>query len=95
MLRPPELIPLDPPSADIQMPAPRKVLLPLGGEARMYTREMLTMLYRCSHGELGRLLARNMAPLPIRVDGTILWYQDETMIALAQVLRTLERWRKR
>jgi hypothetical protein len=108
MLRPIELIPLDrPPSAPvtaaqietpafpIPTPTPRKVLLPLGGEARMFTREHLTVIYRCSHGELGRLLARNMAPLPIRVDGTIFWYQDETMNALAQVMRTLERWRKR
>ena len=75
-------------------PTPKTVQLPAGGQAVMYTREHLTIMYRCSHGELGRLLARNMAPLPIRVDGAILWYVDETLRAQAQVLRTLERWRK-
>ena len=76
-------------------PSPRKVFLPLGGEAQMFSREHLTILYHCSHGELGRLLARNMMPLPIRVEGAILWYADEAMNALSPVLRTLERWRKR
>jgi len=61
----------------------------------MFTRENLTVLFRCSHGELGRLLARQMAPLPVRIDGQILWYVDETLSAHATVLRTLERWRQR
>lgn len=76
-------------------PPPRRTLLPLGGEALTYTRENLTQLYRCSHGELGRLLSRKMAPLPIRHEGMILWYVDEALAAQAQVIRTLERWRKR
>ena len=76
-------------------PNPRRVPLPLGGDALMYTRENLTQLYKCSHGELGRLLSRKMGPLPIRIDGAILWYVDETLNAQAQVIRTLERWRKR
>ena len=63
--------------------------------ATMYTRENLTVLFKCSHGELGRLLARKMAPLPVRVDGTILWYIDEVQNAQAQVMRTLERWKAR
>src|ERR1700680_1962787 len=74
---------------------PRKVPLPLGGTASMYTRENLTLLLKCSHGELGRLLARRMMALPIRVDGQILWYVDDVIPAQAQVIRTLERWRKR
>jgi hypothetical protein len=41
-----------------------------------YTRENLTVLFKCSHGELGRLLSRKMAPLPVRIDGQILWYID-------------------
>jgi hypothetical protein len=61
----------------------------------MYTRENLTVLFKCSHGELGRLLARKMAPLPVRIDGQILWYIDEVQNATAQVQRTLERWKKR
>lgn len=63
--------------------------------ASMYTRENLTALFKCSHGELGRLLARRMAPLPIRIDGQILWYIDEVQNATAQVQRTLERWKQR
>jgi hypothetical protein len=80
---------------DNPTPAPRKVPLPLGGDALMYTREQLTQIYRCSHGEIGRLLTRRMAPLPIRIDGAICWYVDEILGAQAQVIRTLERWRKR
>jgi hypothetical protein len=78
-----------------QNPSPRVVSLPLGGSASMYSRENLTLLFKCSHGELGRLLARRMCPLPIRHDGAILWFADEIMTATAQVIRTLERWRKR
>jgi hypothetical protein len=59
----------------------------------MFTRENLTALFKCSHGELGRLLARKMAPLPVRIDGTILWYADEVASASSTVLRTLERWK--
>lgn len=76
-------------------PEPRKVTLPLGGSASMYTRENLTLLFKCSHGELGRLLARRMAPLPVRIDGQILWYVDEIIPATSQVQRTIERWRRR
>lgn len=61
----------------------------------MFSREQLTILFKCSHGELGRLLARKQAPLPVRIDGNILWYVDETLSATPQVTRTLERWRKR
>jgi hypothetical protein len=63
--------------------------------ATMYTRENLTVLFKCSHGELGRLLSRKMAPLPVRIDGQILWHVDEVQNASAQVLRTLERWKTR
>lgn len=79
---------------DPGQPTPRPYPLPLGGSAMMFTRENLTHLYRCSHGELGRLLCRRQAPLPIRFDGQILWYVDECLNAQAQVIRTLERWRK-
>jgi hypothetical protein len=76
-------------------PPPRRVPLPLGGQALMYSREQLVALYRCSHGELGRMLRAKMAPLPIRIDGQILWYVDEVLGTQAQVERTLGRWRKR
>jgi hypothetical protein len=61
----------------------------------MYTRENLTVLFKCSHGELGRLLSRRMAPLPVRIDGQILWHRDEVNNATATVQRTLERWKTR
>jgi hypothetical protein len=63
--------------------------------AAMYTRENLTALFKCSHGELGRLLSRRMAPLPVRIDGVILWWIDEVQNATATVQRTLERWKVR
>ena len=63
--------------------------------ATMYTRENLTALFKCSHGELGRLLARKMAPLPVRIAGQILWHIDEVQNATASVQRTLERWKSR
>ena len=75
-------------------PSPKLVNLPLGGTASCYTREQMTVLYHCSHGELGRLLSRKLAPLPIRHDGAILWHVDEALTSQAQVTRTLERWRK-
>jgi hypothetical protein len=76
-------------------PKPRRVQLPLGGSADFFTREQMTVLYGCSHGELGRLLCRQQAPLPVRVDGAILWYVDESLGSMATVMRTLERWRHR
>jgi len=83
------------PDSTQKAPTPRTIRLPLGGEALVFTREMVTVLLRCSHGELGRLLQRKMFVLPIRVDGLICWFQDETMTALPQAIRTLERWRNR
>jgi hypothetical protein len=74
---------------------PRDDTKPFGTPAAMYTRENLTVLFKCSHGELGRLLARKMAPLPVRIDGQILWYIDEVQNATATVQRTLERWKQR
>jgi hypothetical protein len=74
-------------------PEPKTVRLPSGSDVRCFTREQLTSLYRCSHGELGRLLARKLAPLPIRHDGAILWHVDEVLSTQASVTRTLERWR--
>lgn len=84
----------DPPNAP-RPPTPRTIPLPLGGSALMFAREQLTVLFRCSHGELGRLVKARLAPSPIRVGGQILWFVDESLNAQAQVERTLNRWRKR
>jgi len=69
--------------------------IPAPAAPSMYTRENLTTLFKCSHGELGRLLSRKMAPLPVRIDGQILWHIDEVQNATATVQRTLERWKTR
>jgi hypothetical protein len=76
-------------------PTPKLVHLPCGGSMSMLTREQCTQLFGCSHGELGRLLCRKQAPLPIRVEGTILFFVDECLNMQAQVQRTLDRWRHR
>ena len=84
------------PAQPLAPPKPRRVTLPVGGNAaEVFSREQLTHLYRCTHGELGRLLSRKQAPLPVRVDGQILWHADEAVNQQALVLRTLERWRQR
>lgn len=85
----------DPQTPDRPPPDPRKIPLPCGGHALMYTRENLVYLYQCSHGDLGRLLRARLAPLPIRVDGQILWFVDEALSSAATVTRTVLRWRKR
>lgn len=76
-------------------PDPHHVPLPCGGDALMYTRENLVYLYKCSHGELGRLLRAKLAPLPIRIDGGIFWFCDEVLKTQATVARTVNRWRDR
>lgn len=85
----------DPLTPETSNPAPKRVPLPLGGDALMYTRENVVYIYRCNHGELGRLLRARLCPLPIRIDGAILWYVDEVLKAQPTVTRTLERWKKR
>lgn len=74
-------------------PTPCLMRLPLGGTAQVFTREQLTQLYACSHGELGRLMVRKLAPLPIRVDDLIVWHADEVYKAGEKVAKVLEKWR--
>jgi hypothetical protein len=73
----------------------KRIELPSGNSMNMLTREQMTQLYKISHGELGRLLCRKQAPLPVRIDGTILFYVDEALAMQAQVIRTIVRWRHR
>jgi hypothetical protein len=75
-------------------PTPRTVQLPLGGSGSFFTREQLTQAYRCNHAELGRLLRDKIAPLPIRIDGTIYWFADEVAASTPHVTKVLERRRK-
>ena len=73
---------------------PVSIRLPLGGTAEVYTRDQLIALYNCSHGELGRLMVRKFAPLPIRVDGLIVWFADESIQARTKVTKVLDQWRR-
>lgn len=57
-------------------------------------RENLAKFYGCSHGELGRLLREKKCPLPVRMDGNILWYLDEVEASVDKVKALLERRRK-
>ncbi len=75
-------------------PVPKVVQLPLGGSGSFFTREQLTQAYSCSHAELGRLLRDKIAPLPIRIDGTIFWFADEVTESKARVAKVIERRRK-
>jgi hypothetical protein len=49
----------------------------------------------CSHFELGRLLRDKTAPLPVRVDGAILFYQDELELNEPRCREALTYWRRR
>jgi len=83
-----------PPPATRAGPTPRVVQLPLGGAGSFFTREQLTQAFQCSHAELGRLLRDKIAPLPIRIDGTIYWFTDEVDAAITRVEKVLERRRR-
>lgn len=58
-------------------------------------RDHLVTALACSHFELGRLLREKIAPLPVRLDGTILWYEDEIASAAERCKKALDYWRKR
>jgi hypothetical protein len=81
-------------AAPAATPTPRTVQLPLGGSATCYTREQLTQIFQCSHAELGRLLRDKIAPLPIRIDGTIYWFADEVASSVSHVTKVIARRRK-
>lgn len=47
------------------------------------TRDQLATTFSCSHAELGRLLRERLVPMPVRIEGAILWFADEVAIAIA------------
>lgn len=47
------------------------------------TRDQLATAFQCSHAELGRLLRERFAPMPVRIEGAILWFADEVTTAVA------------
>lgn len=48
-----------------------------------------------SHFELGRLLRERIAPLPVRLDGVILWHEDEVKAAYKRCGEAAAYWRRR
>lgn len=66
------------------------------------TREQLVSIYDVSQGYLGYLLREKAArsagdlqagkiPLPVRINGEILWYADEVSASLPKIKSFLER----
>lgn len=55
------------------------------------TREALVDIYGVSQGYLGYLLREKKIPLPVRINGEILWYKDEIDVSLPKIKSFLER----
>ena len=58
------------------------------------TREELATICDVSQGYLGYLLREKKIPLPVRINGEILWYADELYTALPKIKSFLERRKK-
>jgi hypothetical protein len=58
-------------------------------------RDNLVAFLGCTHFELGRLLRERIAPLPVRLDSVILWYQDEAEAAAPRCKEAVAYWRRR
>ena len=59
------------------------------------TRDNLIVALGCTHYELGRLLREKIAPLPVRLDGAILFHEDECREANGKCQEALTYWRRR
>ena len=59
------------------------------------TREQVAQKFECTHAELGRLLRERYSPLPVRIDGAILWFADEVEEAAPGVKQLIARRRQR
>lgn len=57
------------------------------------TREQVAARFECSFTELGRLLRERFSPLPVKVNGQILWHADEVAQAEPDVKKLLARRR--
>lgn len=58
------------------------------------SREELVKIYDVSQGYLGYLLREKKIPLPVRLNGEILWYADEVHESLSKIKAFLERRKK-
>lgn len=54
------------------------------------TRDELIKIYDISQGYLGYLLREKKVPLPVRINGEILWYLDEVHASLPRIKKLLE-----
>lgn len=59
------------------------------------TRDQVAGALSCSHAELGQLLREKRAPLPVRVAGVALWFEDEVAAFKAAADKLLARRRER
>lgn len=57
-------------------------------------RDELAKIYGVSQGFLGYLLREKKVPLPVQVNGEILWYADEVDQSLPKIKSFLERRKK-
>lgn len=55
------------------------------------TRDALVSIYGVSQGYLGYLLREKKIPLPVRINGEILWYEDEVSASLPKIQPFLAR----
>lgn len=49
------------------------------------SRDQLVNIYGVSQGYLGYLLREKKIPLPVRICGEILWYEDEVTASLPKI----------
>lgn len=59
------------------------------------TRDNLIAALGCTHFEVGRLLREKIAPLPVRLEGVILFYEDECQAAASRCRESVAYWRRR
>lgn len=59
------------------------------------TRAQVASAFQCTHTELGQLLRGKRAPLPVRVEGVALWFEDEVDAARDAVTKALDYFRSR
>lgn len=55
------------------------------------TREQLAELFGVNQGYLGYLLKEKRIPLPVRINGEILWYADEVEASKVKMQKWLDR----
>lgn len=62
----------------------------IAGSVLNLRRDDLAKIYGVSQGYLGYLLREKKIPLPVRINGEILWYSDEVQASLPRIKKLLE-----